>query len=171
MEGYPQQGEEGLPQSPPQPCWEITRSKAIFHIPFPSPAKNKVLSAGGGAVELAEGSQRNRRRYFPSASASSGGGSHCHPRISSCTEAHPAAVRMRFSPARIASSLGGSLFPARKTSALNSHLAPETALSRARRALDRHLAPETALYRAGRAFHQRRMKRRPAERSPGPRPQ
>ena len=154
------------------------------------------FSAGGGAAELVEGSWRNQRRYFPSNSCRSFGGSSCCPRISSWTEAHPAAVgmslspvqnselcltaryfrpwinswwgpggrpsqgrkwRRRFSPASKASSVDGSLCPARKTSArlasghktppfvarqaLSGHLAPETALSRARRALGEHLAP------------------------------
>ena len=63
-----------------------------------------VLSAGDGDVELAERSKRNRRRYLPSNSWSSLGGSSCCARISSWTEAHPAAGKMRISPARIASS-------------------------------------------------------------------
>ena len=141
-------------------------------------------------MELAEWSQQDRRRYLPSASASSGGGSHCQPRISSWTEAQSAAAEMslspvqnselclaaryfrpwinsrwelgcrpglghkrkrRFSPASKASSVDGSLCPARKTSTQHGHLAPETALSRARRAPDWHLAPETGLSRARRA--------------------
>ena len=58
----------------------------------------------GGAAELAERSKRNQRRYLPSNSWSSFGGSSCCPRISSWTEAHPAAVERSLSPARIASS-------------------------------------------------------------------
>ena len=56
------------------------------------------FSAGGGAAELVEGSWRNQRRYFPSNSCRSFGGSSCCPRISSWTEAHPAAVGMSLSP-------------------------------------------------------------------------
>ena len=164
------------------------------------------FSAGGGAAELVEGSWRNQRRYFPSNSCRSFGGSSCCPRISSWTEAHPAAVgmslspvqnselcltaryfrpwinswwgpggrpsqgrkwRRRFSPASKASSVDGSLCPARKTSArlasghktspfccwaLSGHLAPETALSRARRGPSSHLAPQTGFSRARRAL-------------------
>jgi len=60
--------------------------------------------SGGGAAELAKRSQRNQRRYLPSNSCSSLGGSSCCPRISSWTEAHLAAVGRSLSPARIASS-------------------------------------------------------------------
>ena len=128
------------------------KKHAIFFI---SCGRND-FSAGGGAAELVEGSWRNQRRYFPSNSCRSFGGSSCCPRISSWTEAHPAAVgmslspvqnselcltaryfrpwinswwgpggrpsqgrkwRRRFSPASKASSVDGSLCPARKTSA------------------------------------------------------
>ena len=99
LEGYPQQGEEGLPQSPPQPCWEITRSKAIFHTPFPSPAKNKVLSAGGGAAELAEWSKRNQRSFLPSRLRGAlWKALLACLRKTSWTEAHPAAVERSLSP-------------------------------------------------------------------------
>ena len=99
LEGYPQRSEEGLPQSPPQPCWEITRSKAIFHIPFPSPAGNKVLSAGGGAVELAEESKRHRRSFLPAALRGAlGKALLASPRKTSWTEAHSAAAERSLSP-------------------------------------------------------------------------
>ena len=50
---------------------------------FRPEAGQRSLQNVGGAAELAERSQRSHRRYLPSASASSGGGSRCCPRISS----------------------------------------------------------------------------------------
>ena len=78
-------------------CLKMKNSRSFF-----------ILRHGN---ELEKGSKRNQRRYLPFASASSGVGSRCRPRISSWTEAHPAAEEKKISPARIASS--GSLFPAR----------------------------------------------------------
>ena len=56
-------------------------------------------SCGTGEAEKStERSKRHRRRYLPSASASSLVGSRCHPRISSWTESFPSAVEKSLSP-------------------------------------------------------------------------
>ena len=82
-----------------------------------SPRRGKLFDSEPRRAKWQDesGQRRNRRRYLPSNSRSSLGGSCCCPRISSCAEANPAGGEHGVISREAASSAGGSLRLARIT--------------------------------------------------------